>query len=332
MKLFRYFALLSFLCATFFAQAQIYHTNPTVKKLRRPIQSANVFKNICKNDFPLNLSTAVVRNGAHQPTNLASLAISGNRLVVRNISNRSITEQDHIWVNIPFKPGYPSSYITGLEFKYVNRTYPNRDPRHTFISQHRVVQGTNPFQGAVRLDNAKNLHNSGMQMSRPFNGKFACGNDYKTVSFKVIMNAGDVIEISNISVIFDCSIRPQEFQCPPHTTPDPQISLGKITPESQFKRYHIKVNNYASFPNYLFELAPTLPSCGLNNHASRSWVEIVDENYKKLYGYCAMQKSADLAKVSFIVEYGKPLPKRVRVIIRDRACNGSYRSNWINLP
>ncbi|MEO0337646.1 MAG: hypothetical protein AAF242_00385 [Bacteroidota bacterium] len=332
MKFFKFLVLLSFLCTAFLTHAQIYKTNTTIKKQRKPLQSAHVFKNICKNDFPLNLSTAVVLNGTHQATNLASLTISGNRLIVRNISNRSITEQDHIWVSIPFKPGYPSSYITGLEFKYNNRTYPNRDPRHTFISQHRISQGPSPFQGAVRLDNAKNLHNSGMQLSRPAYGKFACGSNYKTVSFKVIMNAGDAIEISNISIIFDCSIRPQEFQCPPHTTPDPLISLDKIIPESQFKRYHIDVNNYASFPNYLFELAPTLPSCGLNNHASRSWVEIVDENYKKLNGYCAMQKSADLAKLSFIVKYGKPLPKRVRIIIRDRACNGAYRSNWINLP
>ncbi|HYG80441.1 MAG TPA: hypothetical protein VD861_08645, partial [Pyrinomonadaceae bacterium] len=70
----------------------------------------------------------------------------------------------------------------------------------------------------------------------------------------------------------------------------------------QFKRYQYAVENFAAYPDEMFAAAPNLPPCGANSKASRTWVEIYQENGKRLNGFCALGKSADLNSIWFALE------------------------------
>src|SRR2546423_4168216 len=67
----------------------------------------------------------------------------------------------------------------------------------------------------------------------------------------------------------------------------------------QFTRYRFAVQNKEAYPDELFAASPDLPPCGKNTKAARTWVDIYEQNGKRLYGFCALSKSADLNNIWF---------------------------------
>ena len=98
-----------------------------------------------------------------------------------------------------------------------------------------------------------------------------------------------------------------------------------------YTRYEIPVTNYLAFPDYLFEAAPDLPACGLNNNAARTWVSIYDQNDNYIYGFCALGENEDLKHIWFAVRRGTCPPNVIYVTLTDRRCGKVYRSNPIAL-
>ena len=94
-----------------------------------------------------------------------------------------------------------------------------------------------------------------------------------------------------------------------------------------FIRYKYLVDNSAVYPDTLFAAAPNLPPCGNNTNSSRTWVDIYDQTGKRLYGFCALGKAADLNRLWFGLEEGVVPPSWVYIEMNDRTTNTKYKSN-----
>ena len=94
-----------------------------------------------------------------------------------------------------------------------------------------------------------------------------------------------------------------------------------------FIRYRYDVLNKGAYPAAMFAAAPSLPPCGLNANASRSWVDFYDQSGKRLYGFCALGDPANLGKLWFALEEGIIPPSYVYIEINDRQTNTKYKSN-----
>jgi len=95
----------------------------------------------------------------------------------------------------------------------------------------------------------------------------------------------------------------------------------------QFIRYRYDVLNKTDYPADFFAAAPALPPCGKNTKASRTWVDFFDQSGKRLYGFCALSKPADLASIWFALEDGVVPPSYVYIELIDRQTNTKYKSN-----
>lgn len=92
-------------------------------------------------------------------------------------------------------------------------------------------------------------------------------------------------------------------------------------------RYRYNVDNFEAYPNTLFAAAPALPPCGANKNASRTWVDIFDKTGKRLNGFCALGKNADLNGIWFAREVDVVPPSWVYIEITDRQTNQKAKSN-----
>jgi hypothetical protein len=92
-------------------------------------------------------------------------------------------------------------------------------------------------------------------------------------------------------------------------------------------RYNFEVVNRDKYSAELFVAAPELPPCGTNTKASRSWVDIYNQNGKRLYGFCAFTKPDDLSKIWFAMDTEEVPPSWVYIEIHDRKTNTKYKSN-----
>jgi hypothetical protein len=70
----------------------------------------------------------------------------------------------------------------------------------------------------------------------------------------------------------------------------------------QITRYRFDVLNKDQYPDDMFAASPALPPCGANTKAARTWVDIYDQRGKRLNGFCALGKSADLNGIWFGLE------------------------------
>ncbi|HWT00429.1 MAG TPA: hypothetical protein VN256_09290 [Pyrinomonadaceae bacterium] len=115
------------------------------------------------------------------------------------------------------------------------------------------------------------------------------------------------------------------------TLPNPVLSMkGYEAYEAggkQFIRYRYAVENYAAYPDEMFAPAPDLPPCGTNKESSRTWVEIYQQDGKRLYGFCALGKSAGLNDLWFPLEPDALPPSWVYIELTDRKTNTKYKSN-----
>ena len=92
-------------------------------------------------------------------------------------------------------------------------------------------------------------------------------------------------------------------------------------------RYRYDVANKSDYPTDMFAAAPSLPPCGSNTNASRTWVDFFDSTGKRLYGFCALSKPADLGLLWFATEEGVIPPSYVYIELNDRQTNTKYKSN-----
>jgi hypothetical protein len=95
----------------------------------------------------------------------------------------------------------------------------------------------------------------------------------------------------------------------------------------QFIRYKYDVFNKDAYPPDFFAASPSLPPCGTNTKAARTWVDIYDQSGKRLNGFCALSKPADLSSIWFAIEEGTIPPSWVYVELTDRQTNTKYKSN-----
>jgi hypothetical protein len=113
--------------------------------------------------------------------------------------------------------------------------------------------------------------------------------------------------------------------------PKPILYLTSATPYStggkNFIRYRYDVFNKMEYPADMFAAAPTLPPCGSNTNASRTWVDFFDSTGRRLYGFCALGKPEDLGKIWFALEEGVLPPSYVYIELNDRQTNTKYKSN-----
>jgi len=95
----------------------------------------------------------------------------------------------------------------------------------------------------------------------------------------------------------------------------------------QVTRYNFDVLNKSEYPNDLFAASPDLPPCGTNTKAARTWVDIYDQTGKRLQGFCALGKPADLHGIWFSLDSGVVPPSWVYIEMNDRKTNTKYKSN-----
>lgn len=96
---------------------------------------------------------------------------------------------------------------------------------------------------------------------------------------------------------------------------------------TNFVRYRYDVLNKDAYPAEMFAAAPTLPPCGQNANAARSWVDFFDMRGARLYGFCALGKPGDLGSLWFALPEDQIPPSYVFIEITDRQTNTKYRSN-----
>jgi len=122
---------------------------------------------------------------------------------------------------------------------------------------------------------------------------------------------------------------PSKAQAP--ALPKPVLVLTSIEPfknaGKDWTRYRYAVDNSSAYPDALFAASPELPPCGNNKKASRTWVDLYDQTGKRLNGFCALGKAADLKQIWFALESNVIPPSWVYVELNDRATNTKYKSN-----
>ena len=87
----------------------------------------------------------------------------------------------------------------------------------------------------------------------------------------------------------------------------------------QMTRYRFDVFNKDSFSADLFAASPTLPPCGRNTNASRTWVDLYDQN----------GKPDDLNGIWFSMDSNTIPPSWIYVELTDRLTNTKYKSNLV---
>lgn len=95
----------------------------------------------------------------------------------------------------------------------------------------------------------------------------------------------------------------------------------------QITRYRFDVLNKDEYPNDMFAPSPALPPCGANKNAARTWVDLYDQSGKRLNGFCALGKSADLNGIWFGLETDIIPPSYIYIELNDRKTNTKYKSN-----
>jgi hypothetical protein len=118
---------------------------------------------------------------------------------------------------------------------------------------------------------------------------------------------------------------------PQRSLPNPILYLIRTEPHQsggkQFIRYTYDVLNKDAYPADFFAASPNLPPCGNNTKAARTWVDIFDQSGKRLNGFCALSKPADLNGIWFALEAGTIPPSWIYIELNDRLTNTKYKSN-----
>ena len=92
-------------------------------------------------------------------------------------------------------------------------------------------------------------------------------------------------------------------------------------------RYRYDVANKDAYPANLFAAAPSLPPCGANTNASRTWVDLFDQSGKRLNGFCALSSPQQLSSIWFALPANVVPPSWIFIVLTDRETNAKYKSN-----
>jgi hypothetical protein len=118
---------------------------------------------------------------------------------------------------------------------------------------------------------------------------------------------------------------------PTAITPNPVLYMTSQEPFTRegkdYVRYRYDVLNKDAYPAEMFAAAPALPPCGTNTRASRTWVDFFDSRGKRLNGFCALGKPADLDGIWFALEADALPPSYVYIEMNDRQTDTKYKSN-----
>lgn len=94
----------------------------------------------------------------------------------------------------------------------------------------------------------------------------------------------------------------------------------------------LSVSNWADYDPELFVLDSSLPPCGLNTNAGRTWVGIFAGNGSRIYGYCGIDDRSGLTSLFVVLPSGSPPPESVYIDLWDRATDRRVRSNRVAIP
>src|SRR5262245_2725398 len=104
-----------------------------------------------------------------------------------------------------------------------------------------------------------------------------------------------------IASLFFLPLAPGHASTSPPPIPNPILYLTHLEflqqAGKQYTRYNFDVLNKDQYPADMFAAASNLPPCGKNTKASRTWVDFFDQRGKRLYGFCALAKPADLNSI-----------------------------------
>lgn len=121
-------------------------------------------------------------------------------------------------------------------------------------------------------------------------------------------------------------------QCNTPPFPNPRVKYLGMTTSGGYNHYWFEVTNRLQYSNLLFVPSPTLPPCGLNTSASRTWLDIFNGGGVRLYGYCALSSNSQLAKLQFFVPVGAVQPKAFFITMTDRKCKRTVKSAPVAIP
>lgn len=118
----------------------------------------------------------------------------------------------------------------------------------------------------------------------------------------------------------------------PEAVPNPVLYF--VRPESRtqpngtkWTTYWYGVENYSAYPDSMFAESPSLPPCGRNSKASRTWVTLFDDRGRRLYGFCALRASSELNTISFSLPEQQAPPNWIYIEMTDRQTGIKYKSN-----
>lgn len=145
------------------------------------------------------------------------------------------------------------------------------------------------------------------------------------------MRLSKVISMSLASLLLTMILSSNTSHANPPVLPNPVLYLTSTESYSaggkNFIRYRFDVLNKTDYPAEMFAAAPSLPPCGANTKASRTWVDFFDQSGKRIYGFCALSKPDDLGSIWFAVEEGAIPPSYVYIELNDRQTTTKYKSN-----
>ena len=143
---------------------------------------------------------------------------------------------------------------------------------------------------------------------------------------KRFIRRGTVLALFLIALVFTV----QTGATAPNLPNPVLVFVGAETVEAggkQTRRYYFDVENKSVYPTDMFVAAPDLPPCGSNTKASRTWVELYDHRGKRLNGFCALGKPADMNKLWFALDEDAVPPSWVYIELVDRKTGTKYKSN-----
>jgi len=109
--------------------------------------------------------------------------------------------------------------------------------------------------------------------------------------------------------------------------PDPQLVFeGEVD-----GNFELGVSNWSAYPEAFFEDAPELGPCDYNSSPARAWVDIYDQDDRRVYGFCDLERPAQLDIIWCNRIHFPGEAESVYIIITDRLCGASYRSNTVSL-
>ena len=122
-------------------------------------------------------------------------------------------------------------------------------------------------------------------------------------------------------------------QCNMPPFPIPKVKyIGMTVEPGGVNRYRFQVTNYDQYSDLLFVKSPTLPACGANTEASRTWVDIFRANGIRIYGFCALHDNVQLLRLHFGVKNTQPQPKAFSITMTDRKCKRTVKSALVPIP